>query len=143
MTNPSSLRSERAARFLALTSNVEPRGTLVAIENGTNLPFVINRLFYLVGVTGAPRGFHAHRNEHQLLVCVSGSCRIVVDDGAARNESILDQADQGLYLPPMLWVEMSDFSTDCIVIVIGSQNFDEADYIRDYDTFVAATVDGN
>ena len=138
MTNAQSLQSGRVARILALTSNTDPRGTLVAIENGINLPFLINRLFYVVGMTGTPRGFHAHRREHQLLVCASGSCRIVVDDGAARTEFILDQADQGLYLPPLLWVEISDFSTDCVVIVIGSDNYDEADYIRDYPTFLAA-----
>lgn len=137
MTGAHISKGGRAARFLSLTSNVDPRGTLVAIENGLDLPFVINRLFYLVGMTGAPRGFHAHREEHQLLVCANGSCRLVVDDGAARREFILDQAGQGLYLPPLLWIEIGDFSTDSVVIVIGSDQYDEADYIRDYETFAA------
>ena len=134
-----SLQDPRSARLLPLTSVTDARGMLVAVENGADLPFAINRLFYIVGMNAAPRGFHAHREQHQLLICASGSCRMIIDDGATRQEYFLDRADQGLHLPPLLWVEMSDFSDHCVVVVLASHAYDEADYIRDYPAFIAAT----
>jgi dTDP-4-dehydrorhamnose 3,5-epimerase-like enzyme len=124
--------------MIALKSNIDTRGVLVAVENGADLPFEINRFFLVVGMNEAPRGFHAHRILHELVICARGSCRIVTDDGTTRREWFLDRADEGLHLPPMHWIELRDFSTDCVLTVLASDAYDDAEYIRDYPTFVAA-----
>ena len=115
---------------------------LVAVENGPDLPFAICRVFYIVGTTGAPRGFHAHRALHELVICAAGSCCVVTDDGTSRRCYILDRPEQGLHLPPMTWVEISKFTEDCVLLVLASAPYDEADYLRDYDDFLAADGKG-
>lgn len=102
------------------------------------MPFTINRFFFIVGMNETPRGFHAHREQHQMLVCASGSCRVLFDNGAERKEWLLDRPDQALYAPPLNWVEMSEFSADCVLVVLASDAYDDADYIHDYPTFLAA-----
>jgi dTDP-4-dehydrorhamnose 3,5-epimerase-like enzyme len=112
------------------------RGSLVAVEAGRTIPFEIRRIYYLFGTQpNVPRGFHAHRALLQLAVCVSGSCRIVLDDGARQEEAMLDRPDRGLLIPKMVWREMHDFSPDCVLLVLASEYYDEADYIRDYEKF--------
>ena len=84
------------------------------------------------------RGEHAHRRLHQFLVCVKGSCSVVVDDGKAREELFLDRADVGLYVPPMIWTTQYKYSQDAVLLVLASAAYDPDDYIRDYDEFLQA-----
>jgi dTDP-4-dehydrorhamnose 3,5-epimerase-like enzyme len=114
----------------------DDRGQLVAFESGKDVPFPIRRVFFLYGVPGGEqRGFHAHRTLEVIAVAVSGSCTVVLDDGAHREELRLDAPDTGLFIHPMVWHEMRDFSQDCVLLVLASDLYDEADYIRDYDAF--------
>lgn len=133
----SSLQERRSNCLVPLTVIKDARGTLVAAENGPELPFSIERLFFVVGAN-ATRGFHAHHKLHELLVCAAGSCRVTTDDGTTRDEYVLDRPDQGFHLKPLTWIELDDFSNDCVLVVLASAAFEEADYIRDYDAFLAA-----
>jgi dTDP-4-dehydrorhamnose 3,5-epimerase-like enzyme len=122
---------ERLRRF------TDSRGSLVSIEAGEDAGFPIKRVYYLYGTPrGVERGFHAHRTLEQLIVAVSGSCTLVLDDGRTREELRLDDPDRGLRVGAMVWREMRDFSPDCVLLVLASQPFDESDYIRAYDDFV-------
>lgn len=114
-------------------------GSLVPIEGGRDVPFDIARVYYIFGnQAGVERGFHAHRELHQYAICVSGSCTILVDNGAERRVVPMARPDQALHLGPMIWHEMRDFTSDCVLMVIADDHYDEADYIRDYDQFIAA-----
>ena len=116
----------------------DARGKLVSVEGASDLPFEIARVYYIIANPGAARGFHAHKSLEQLLICVSGSCTVLVDDGAERREVLLDRPDVGLYDRPLHWLEMRDFSSDCVLLVLASAPHEESDYIRDYDEFLAA-----
>jgi dTDP-4-dehydrorhamnose 3,5-epimerase len=119
---------------LAMRSDV--RGTLVVLESGRDLPFAIQRVYYLYDTPpDADRGFHAHRRLQQLAIAMKGSCTFIVDDGVVREEVRLDSPTSGLLMPPMTWREMRNFSADCVLLVLASELFDEADYIRGYDEF--------
>lgn len=118
-----------------LTAHDDQRGRLVSIEGLSDVPFAIARVYYILAGDGSPRGFHAHRTLQQLMICVAGSCRIVLDDGREQSEFRLARADEGLLVGPMTWREMHDFEAGTVLLVIASERFDEADYIRDYDDF--------
>jgi UDP-2-acetamido-3-amino-2,3-dideoxy-glucuronate N-acetyltransferase len=125
-------------RIIGLTRADDLRGSMVASEFG-DLPFVPKRVFTVFGVSNARiRGSHAHRACAQLLVCVSGSLSCIVDDGERREEITLDSPDMGLYVPPMVWGTQYNHAPDTVLLVLASQGYDPADYIRDYDEFVAA-----
>ena len=114
----------------------DDRGSLVALEAMKKVPFEIKRVYYIFGTReGVSRGFHAHKNLKQVAVCVTGSCRMVLDDGVNREEVILDSPVKGLLIEGLLWREMHDFSPDCVLLVLASEHYDETDYIRDYETF--------
>lgn len=114
----------------------DERGSLVALEHATGVPFDIARVYFVYGTRpGVSRGFHAHRQLRQLAVCVAGSCTMVLDDGGSRTDHRLDAPDLGIEIPPMIWHEMHDFSPDCVVAVLADAPYDEADYIRDYAEF--------
>ena len=118
----------------------DPRGMLNVIEGGRDIPFAIARVYFLTGTpSDMVRGFHAHRSLEQYAVCLGGSCTFDVDDGRNRDSVVLAGPEQGLYMAPMLWHEMRDFSPDCVVAVLASAPYDEADYIRDHDEFLALT----
>jgi UDP-2-acetamido-3-amino-2,3-dideoxy-glucuronate N-acetyltransferase len=124
--------------LVALKRAVDRRGSLTAMEFGA-LPFVPQRIFTVDGVPGTEtRGAHAHHACAQLLVCVSGSVRALVDDGTNRAEVLLDAPDRGLFMPPMTWGTQFQYSTDAVLLVLASLPYDPADYIHDYDEFVAA-----
>lgn len=123
--------------LIALEMHEDSRGQLVSVEGSRDLPFAIERVYYIFSNGGAARGFHAHRSLRQLLVCIKGACRVVLDDGRSRSEHRLDRPDRGLLVDRMIWREMHDFSTNCVLLVLASAHFDESDYIRDYDEFVA------
>jgi dTDP-4-dehydrorhamnose 3,5-epimerase-like enzyme len=112
-------------------------GSLVALEKGRDFPFDIKRVYYIWGTTpGAVRGKHAHRNLEQVIVCTSGSCDFILDDGLQRKTVSLDSPSQGLHIKNNIWREFTNFSDNCVVMVLASQYYDENDYIRSYDDFL-------
>lgn len=116
----------------------DERGQLVAIEGNRQIPFDIKRVYYLFGTKpGVARGFHAHKALQQVAICISGSCRFVMDDGVNKKSIVLDSAIRGLFIDAMQWHEMYDFSPDCVLMVLASDVYDESDYIRDYESFVS------
>lgn len=115
----------------------DERGSLVALQGNRNIPFEIKRVYYIYGTQkGVARGFHAHKELKQVAICLSGSCRFVMDDGVQKNEVILNSPSQGLLIDVMQWHEMYDFSEDCILLVLASDIYDEADYIRNYNEYI-------
>lgn len=124
-------------KIISFKSLGDERGSLVALEGNKNVPFDIKRVYCLFGTKeGVSRGFHAHRNLKQIAVCVTGSCRFVLDDGKQKEEVILDGAAKGLLIEDLIWREMYDFSHDCVLVVLASEYYDESDYIRDYSEFI-------
>lgn len=116
----------------------DPRGSLVALEGGRDVPFAITRVYYIFATeAGVERGFHAHRDLRQWAICVSGSCTVVLDDGETRHAVPLDSPRRALEIGPMIWREMRSFSPDAVLLVLASRAYDEADYVRDYDAFLA------
>ncbi|RYY80798.1 MAG: hypothetical protein EOO69_01170 [Moraxellaceae bacterium] len=116
----------------------DERGGLVSIEAGHSMPFEIKRVYYIFAASkDKPRGFHAHKDLKQLAVCVNGSCKFILDNGKTKEEVMLDSPTKGLIIDSMMWREMHDFSEDCVLIVLANQHYDESDYIRDYDEFLA------
>lgn len=117
----------------------DPRGDLSVGEFMREIPFLPKRYFLVMNVpSDKTRGEHAHYRCHQFLVCVKGSCAVVVDDVASRCEVQLDSADMGIYLPPMTWGIQYKYSPDAVLMVFASDYYEADDYIRDYDEFVAA-----
>jgi dTDP-4-dehydrorhamnose 3,5-epimerase-like enzyme len=115
----------------------DDRGSLVALEAHKTVPFEIKRVYYIFGTqSGVARGFHAHRNLKQVAICVTGKCRMVLDDGATREEAWLESPIKGLIIGNLVWREMHDFSADCVLLVLASEHYNEADYIRNYDEFL-------
>ncbi|MCR1314184.1 FdtA/QdtA family cupin domain-containing protein [Enterobacter sp. BT855] len=117
----------------------DDRGALVSLERDKNIDFEIRRVYYIFDTKkGVVRGYHAHKNLKQLVVPVRGSCRFTLDDGYERVSVLLDNPAQGLLVNSLIWREMSDFSDDCVLMVLASNEYDESDYIRDYDAFKLA-----
>lgn len=115
----------------------DDRGQLVAIEATKDLPFEVKRVYYIYDtLPGVRRGFHAHLNLQQILLCVSGSCKIHLDDGHDTAEVLLDKPNEGLYISNNMWREMYDFSPGAVLLVLASEYYDEADYIRNYEDFL-------
>lgn len=113
------------------------RGDLIALESLKNIPFDIKRVYYMTNVkVDAPRGFHAHRRLQQVAICVSGKCRMVLDDGIRREEIWLDTFSSGVLINNMVWREMHDFTEGCVLLVLANEYYDETDYIRDYNIFL-------
>lgn len=114
------------------------QGRLIALEAKRDVSFDIKRVYYIFGTeNGVARGFHAHRELEQFLICVSGSCSIVMDDGSTRDSVLLDSPDKGLYIGPMKWHEMHELTTSTVLLVLASDWYRESDYIRDYGQFFA------
>lgn len=114
----------------------DPQGDLAFAEEESHVPFPIARAFYVYGVpVGAKRGGHAHRALEQALFCLAGRLEIVVDDGERRRPHVLDDPRRGLYLPPMVWHDIGEFSPGTVYLVLASAPFDEGDYVRDYGEF--------
>ena len=126
-------------RLVELPRIDRPEGAITAVEGGATIPFEIARVYYIYDVVyGANRGGHAHKDLQQVIVAVLGRLVVTVDDGTERRSIVLDRADQGLYVPRMIWRELEQFSSGAVCVVLASLVYDEADYIRDYDEFVAA-----
>lgn len=117
----------------------DPRGNLTFVEAGRQAPFDIRRVYYLYDVPGgSERGGHAHLQLHQLMIAMSGSFDIVLDDGFDRKRVHLNRSYNALYIPPMTWRELDNFSSGSVCMVLASEHFDEADYLRDYSAFMVA-----
>lgn len=115
----------------------DPRGNLTFIEGTRHVPFDIKRVYYLYDVPGgAERGAHGHRALHQLVVAMSGSFDIVLDDGHAKKTFHMNRSYFGLYIGPMIWRELTNFSSGAVCMVLASQVYDEKDYYRDYAEFL-------
>jgi dTDP-4-dehydrorhamnose 3,5-epimerase-like enzyme len=116
----------------------DSRGTLAVVEGTQDVPFEIRRVYYLYGLSGdLQRGFHAHHELEQVAICLSGSCSFLLDDGKRKERLRLESPHQGLRIERMVWHEMYDFSADCVLMVLASEHYDESDYIRDYEQFLA------
>ncbi len=114
---------------------VDPRGNLAVIEK-ENLGFPIKRVYYLYNVpAGAYRGGHAHKKQSEVLIAVSGSFEVIIQDGVSKKSILLNRPDQALLLPPGIWRELKDFSQGSVCLVLNSGEFSEEDYIRDYSHF--------
>ncbi len=114
-------------------------GAMTLGAAGTTIGFDIARVFYLYQVPGtAARGAHAHKTLEQFIICVTGCFSVILDDGRTRKTIKLDRADCGLYIPPFIWDEEVEFSAGGVCLVLASQPYNESDYIRDYDQFLAA-----
>lgn len=123
-------------KHVQLQKHGDARGSLIALEDQKNVPFLISRVYYLLDTKkGVRRGLHAHRSLRQLVIAVRGSCRFLLDDGNERVEHLLDNPAQGMLIEAMTWREMYDFSDDCVLLVLADSHYDEADYIRDYKEF--------
>jgi hypothetical protein len=125
-------------RYLEFGRTHERSGALTALESFKDIPFEINRIFYLYDIPGGEnRGGHAHRLCHQLLIAASGAFDVKIDDGTHSKKIRLDRPYYGVYVPPGVWAEELSFSSGSICLVLASHEYDEADYIRDYSEFVA------
>ena len=128
--------------LLNFTPLGESQAWLIALENLRQVPFSIQRVYYIFGTQpGVRRGKHAHRHLRQMAICLNGSCRFYLDDGHTKQDFLLNRLDQGLLVEPMIWHEMDEFSAGCVVLVLASALYDEADYIRDYDAFQREVMD--
>ena len=124
-------------QLVPIPQHGDARGQLAVVELGGALPFVIRRAYWIHGTKpGVSRGFHAHKKLRQLCVCVAGSVKVSLFDGQREESIVLDSPASGLLIGPGLWREMHDFSPDCVLMVFADAAHDEADYIRDRETFV-------
>ncbi|MEO8039883.1 MAG: FdtA/QdtA family cupin domain-containing protein [Betaproteobacteria bacterium] len=127
-------------RFIELPIIHDPRGNLTFAESGRHIPFDIKRVYYLYDVPGgASRAGHGHKELHQLVIAMSGSFDIALDDGSRTRRYHLNRSYYGLYIAPMMWREIDNFSSGSVCMVLASEFYDEADYFRDYHEFKAAT----
>lgn len=124
-------------KIVDLPKITDPRGNLTFIEGKSHVPFDIKRVYYTYDVPGgADRGAHAHKRLHQLIVAMSGSFDVVLDDGSEKKRFHLNRSYFGLYVCPMMWRELDNFSSGSVCLVLASELFDPADYYRDYEVFL-------
>lgn len=115
----------------------DERGQLIALEEVKDIPFDIKRVYYMYDTKeGVRRGFHAHKSLEQILICIHGTCKILLDNGEEKKVVPLKKPYEGLYISNDMWREMYDFSPDAVLLVLASQVYDESDYIRNYDEFL-------
>ena len=121
----------------AFQQHGDDRGQFVALEEFKDIPFEIKRVYYMYDTgEGVHRGFHAHRSLEQILICIHGSCKVLLDNGTEKKVISLEKPYEGLYIANDMWREMYDFSSDAVLLVLASDFYKEEDYIRDYDVFL-------
>lgn len=127
-------------RFLikyAFQQHGDDRGMLVALEEYKDIPFEIKRVYYMYDTKkDVHRGFHAHKSLEQILICIHGSCKVLLDNGTEKKIVSLEKPYEGLYIANNMWREMYDFSEDAVLMVLASEYYKEEDYIRDYNEFL-------
>lgn len=129
------MKTDSKIRLIEIPKVYDERGSLAVIEKDT-IPFAIKRVFYLFDVPyDSYRGGHANKEQLSVLIALSGSFEVVVDDGNVRKRIMLNKPTQGLYIPNNIWREMENFSSGSVCLVLASTNYNEAEYIRDYDQF--------
>ncbi|CAE6849112.1 TDP-4-oxo-6-deoxy-alpha-D-glucose-3, 4-oxoisomerase [Paraburkholderia aspalathi] len=139
----SSMASVTECQILEFPRIHDPRGTLTPIENNRQIPFDIKRVYYLYDIPGgASRAGHSHKQLQQVLIAISGSFDVHVDDGSERLVFHLNRPHQGLYVPRMIWREIDNFSSNAVCVALASMFYDEADYYRKYDDFFRAVKEG-
>lgn len=127
-------------RIFQLPKIEDRRGNLTFVESNRHVPFSIERVYYLYDVPGgAERGGHAHRQLHQFLIAMSGSFDVKIDDGQRKTTFHLNRSYYGLYLCPMIWREIDNFSSGAVCMVLASSHYSEEDYLRDYEEFKGLT----
>jgi dTDP-4-dehydrorhamnose 3,5-epimerase-like enzyme len=127
-------------RIIELPKIQDPRGNLSFIEEENHFPFEIKRVYWIYDVPGGQiRGGHAFKQQHEMIVAISGSLDVIVDDGANRKVFSLNRSYFGLYIPSGIWRQMENFSTNSLAMVLSSTEFFEEDYIRDYNEFLQQT----
>lgn len=130
-------------KILELPKISDPRGNLTFIEGTRHVPFAIERVYYLYDVPGgAERGGHAHKELHQFIVAMSGSFDVVLDDGFAKKRIHLNRSYYGLYVCPMVWRELDNFSSGSVCMVLASNLYSESDYYRNYAEFLEVVRGG-
>jgi dTDP-4-dehydrorhamnose 3,5-epimerase-like enzyme len=131
------------AKIIELPRINDHRGNLTFIESGRHIPFEIKRTYYLYDVPGgATRAGHGHKALHQLMIAMSGSFDITLDDGFEKKLIHLNRSYNGLYIPPMMWRDLDNFSSGAVCMVLASAFYDEGDYFRNYDDFLRAARGG-
>lgn len=130
-------------KMIDLPRITDPRGNLSVVQGGSHIPFDIRRVFYLYDVPGgATRGGHAHHREQQVLIAVSGSFDVELDDGHDKMRVTLNRPFRGVLIPPGVWRELDNFSSGSVCLTLSSIDYDESDYIRDYETFKRLSENG-
>ncbi|MFY7734929.1 MAG: sugar 3,4-ketoisomerase [Bacteroidia bacterium] len=123
--------------LITLPKNHQLNGNLTSITNGEEVPFDVNRVFYLYDIPGGEsRGAHAHKECHQFLIAASGSFEVLLDDGKLKRTLMINRPDVGLHIPPGIWASEINFSSGSICLVLASHAYDERDYLRNYETFL-------
>lgn len=131
------MTEESKPRIIKLPKITDTRGNITFIEGERHIPFLINRVYYLYDVPGGEsRGGHAHRKLEQFIISASGSFDVIIHDGFERTKFHLNRSYYGLYIPPMTWRELENFSTGSVCLVLASEYFDQDDYLRDFSEFI-------
>lgn len=126
-------------RLIDLPKILDARGNLTFIESGRHMPFEFKRVYYLYDVPGgSERGGHAHKSLHQFLIAMSGSFDVILDAGRGRQRFHLNRSYYGLYIPPMVWRELDNFSSGSVALALASEFYEEDEYIRDHAAFLEA-----
>ena len=126
------------SKFVVFPIHGDSRGKLIALEQNKDIPFEIKRVYYIYDtLPNVRRGFHAHKSLQQILICTSGECKILLDDGKNKEVVTLNKPTEGLHINGCIWREMFDFSPDAVLMVLASEYYDEDDYIRNYEDFLS------
>lgn len=132
--------SVKNCNLVELPKILDHRGNLTFIEAGRHVPFDIKRVYYLYDVPGGTsRAAHGHRTLHQLMIAMSGSFDVTLDDGSEKRRFHLNRSYIGLYISPMIWRDLDNFSSGAVCMVLASEYYDEGDYFRNYDDFLSAS----
>jgi dTDP-4-dehydrorhamnose 3,5-epimerase-like enzyme len=129
-------------RIIQLPKIEDQRGNLTFIESERHVPFIIKRVYYLYDVPGgSSRAAHGHKKLHQLMIAMSGSFDVTLDDGFEKKNFHLNRSYFGLYVPPMMWRDLDNFSSGAVCMVLASECYDEQDYFRKYSDFIQEVKD--